>query len=349
MAPSTTEAASRWRRATALPSLVVPLPLVGHSLLGDDRRRLYRAARQVGSNPLEAVGQSLQSVDGFLDRGSFRPVGRAVENFERPMVFDVGEATGLPPHAVNGLSRVLLIAAVAVASFCVLAAVLRSAGFGSATDHPAAVMYPMVLAVMFVAGDHYSPLTSYTTVLTASVIVVMATGLWVARDCEMEARRLSWHEPIVMIAFGAALAATYVLTYLAPPFAGALVAARAFVNPRRCTLRQFVRLASVRRIVQANPECATCGRRGVARDRDGSGGMVAGRGSAAHRSLRRSRASAAGEHGSGVGRVAARCRHGARAVGQRWARPSRPCYPAPRHHGRDGHSSRSLRPDLWRQ
>ena len=56
--------------AAAMPALVVTLPLVGHSVLGDDRRRLYRAARQVGSSPLEAVEKSLHSVGGFLDRGT---------------------------------------------------------------------------------------------------------------------------------------------------------------------------------------------------------------------------------------------------------------------------------------
>lgn len=242
--PANTLAARRW---AVVPPLVVTLPLVGHSLLGDDRRRLYSAARQVGSNPFEALDQSWRNVSGFLDRGNFRPLGRAVERFERAVVFDVGEATGLPAHAVNGASRVLLIAVLAVVSFGVMSAVLRSAGLGWAAGHPAAVLYPMVLAVLLVAGDHYSPLTSYTLVLTGSVIVILATGLWVARDRDMAARPLSWHEPVVMIALGAVLAATYDLAYLAPPFAGAFVTARVLAYFRPCTLRQFVRLASVRR------------------------------------------------------------------------------------------------------
>ena len=238
---------ARRKSSVVVPALVMTAPLLGHSLLGDDRRRLYRAARQVGSNPFEAVELAMGNVGGFLDRGSFRPIGRAVENLERAVVFDVGEATGLPAHAVNGVSRVVLIAVLAVVSFGVLSAVLRSAGFGSAAGHPAVVLFPLVLAVMLVAGDHYSPLTSYTLVLAGSVIVILATALWVARDRDMEIRALSWHEPVVMIALGAVLAVTYDLAYLAPPFAGAFVAARVLSGSRRCSLRQFVRLASLRR------------------------------------------------------------------------------------------------------
>ena len=68
--------------AVVAPSVIVVVPLVGHSLLGDDRRRLYRAAHDVGSNLFRAIGHSLDNVDTFLDRGNFRPLGRAVENVE---------------------------------------------------------------------------------------------------------------------------------------------------------------------------------------------------------------------------------------------------------------------------
>lgn len=171
-----------------------------------------------------------------------------MENFERAVVFDVGEATGLPAHAANGITRVALIAALAVVSLGVLSAVLRSARIDAVgSGRTAAVLYPLVLAAFLVAGDHYSPLTSYTTVLTGSVIVILATGLWVARDRDMEARSLAWHEPVALIAVGAVLASAYDLTYLAPPFAGAFIVARIAASPLRCPRRQLARLASVRR------------------------------------------------------------------------------------------------------
>ncbi len=224
--------------------MIVVVPLVGHSLLGDDRRRLYGAANDVGSNPLRGIGHSLDTVGPFLDRGNFRPLGRAVENIERAAVFDISEATGLAPHAVNGVIRLVLIAMLAFGSFGLVSAVLRSAGIGRASSNPAVVLYPMILAATLVAGDHYSPITSYNLILIGSVILMLATALWVARDKDMVQRRLAWHEPVAMLGLGAVLASTYDLIYLAPLLAAAFAVARAAAGS---SARQLFRMACIRR------------------------------------------------------------------------------------------------------
>ncbi|WP_419841071.1 hypothetical protein [Candidatus Poriferisodalis sp.] len=224
------EACRRRKLAVAAPSLIVAIPLVGQSLLGDDRRRLYLVAHEVGSNLLRAIGRSLDKIDTFLDDGNFRPLGRAVENIERAAVFDVAEATGLPPHAVNGLVRMALLVLLAFSAYGLLAAMLRSSGVERTGRHPLAVLYPMVLATVLVAGDHYSPITSYHLVLLGSVVLTLTTALWVARDRDMTQRRFAWHEPAAMILLGAALAGTHDLAYVAPPFAAAFVLVRAGVG-----------------------------------------------------------------------------------------------------------------------
>ena len=230
--------------AVVAPSVIVIVPLVGYSLLGDDRRRLYGAANDVGDNLFRAIRHSYRTVGAFLDRGSFRPIGRAVENIERSVVFDAAEATGLAPHAVNGVLRLVLIAMLAVGSLGLVSAVLRSAGIGLSGRHPAVVLYPMVLAATLVAGGHDSPITSYSLILIGSVILMLAAALWVARDEDMVQRRLAWHEPVAMLGLGAVLAATYDLTYVAPPFVAAFVVARAAAGS---SARQLLRMASVRR------------------------------------------------------------------------------------------------------
>lgn len=236
---------SRWQKlAVAAPALIVTTPLVGHSLLGDDRRRLYRAAQDVGSNLFRAVDHSLHNIGNFLDRGNFRPVGRAVENIERAVVFEIAEATGLPLHAVNGAFRLVLLATLAVASFALIAAILQSSGVRQVSRHPVAALYPMALAATLVAGDHYGPITSYSLILIGSIILVFATALWVARDKDMTPRRLAWHEPLAMLVCGAVLASAYDLTYLGPPFAAVFVAARAYAGS---TGRALFRMACVRR------------------------------------------------------------------------------------------------------
>ena len=241
----TTPRSSRLQKCAVIaPALVVTIPLVGHSLLGDDRRRLYRAAHDFGSNLFRAVDRSLGNIGSFLDRGNFRPLGRAVENIERAIVFEIAEATGLPPHAVNGAFRLVLLATLAIASFALMAAVLRSSGSGQVSRHPVAVLYPMALAATLVAGDHYSPITSYSLILIGSVVLVFASALWVARDKDMAPRRLAWHEPLTMLVLGAALASAYDLTYLGPPFAAAFIAVRALASS---TGRALFHMACIRR------------------------------------------------------------------------------------------------------
>ena len=222
---------------------MVTTPLLGYSLLGDDRRRLYEAARRFGSDPLAALSHSFDAVDGFLDRGNFRPLGRAVENIERGFVFDAAEATGLAPHAVIGVLRLAMIALLALVAGRVVSAVMGAAGAGS--GHPAVVLYPMVLATTLVAADHDSPITKYPFVVVGSVALVLACGLWVAREHDMRARRLSWHEPVLMVVLGAVAASTYDLLYLAPALAGAFMAARHAATGRPA--RELLHTAALRR------------------------------------------------------------------------------------------------------
>ena len=234
----------RWRDAVA-PALIVTTPLLGYSLLGDDRRRLYLAARRFGSDPLAALSHSLETVDGFLDRGNFRPLGRAIENIERGFVFDAAEATGLAPHAVTGVLRLTMIALLALVAGRVVWAVMSTAGASAGGAHPAVVMYPMALAATLVAADHDSPITKYPFVVVGSVVLALVCALSVARDQDMRTRPLSWHEPVLMAVLGAVAASTYDLLYLAPGLAAVFMAARHAASGRPA--RELLHTAALRR------------------------------------------------------------------------------------------------------
>ena len=234
----------RWRDAVA-PALIVTTPLLGYSLLGDDRRRLYLAARRFGSDPLAALSHSLETVDGFLDRGNFRPIGRAVENIERGFVFDAAEATGLAPHAVTGVLRLTMIALLALVAGRAVWAVMSTAGASAGGAHPAVVLYPMTLAATLVAADHDSPITKYPFVVVGSVVLALVCALSVARDQDMRTRPLSWHEPVLMAVLGAVAASTYDLLYLAPGLAAVFMAARHAASGRPA--RELLHTAALRR------------------------------------------------------------------------------------------------------
>ena len=235
-----------WRDAV-VPALLVTTPLIGYSLIGDDRRRLYLAARLVGSDPLEAFSHSWDTIDGFLDLGNFRPLGRALENIERGFVFDAAEATGLAPHAIIGVLRLAIIAVLALVACRVVAAVVSSSGASPGQPHPAVVLYPMTLAATLVAADNDGPITKYPFVVVGSIVLILASALAVARDKDMQARRLSWHEPVSMALLGAVAASTYDLLYLSPAVAAAFVVARHAASGR--STRELLRGAALRRWV----------------------------------------------------------------------------------------------------
>ena len=236
----------RWRDAVA-PALLVTTPLLGYSLVGDDRRRLYLAARRFGSDPLAALSHSRDTIDGFLDLGNFRPLGRAAENFERGFVFDAAEATGLAPNAVIGVLRLTIVAVLALVAYRVVSAVIGSAGASLGRNHPAVVLYPMTLAATLVAADNDSAITKYPFVVVGSIVLVLVSALMVARDQDMQARPLSWHEPVSMALLGAVAASTYDLLYLAPAVAAAFMAARHAASGSPA--RELLRSAALRRWV----------------------------------------------------------------------------------------------------
>ena len=140
-------------------------------------------------------------------------------------VFEASEATGLAPHAIQGVIRLLMVVALAHAATRVAAALMRSAGIRS--DHPALLIYPIILAATLVANGGVSPLVLFPFLFVGSVVFALAVALVVARDRDMQRRRLQWYEPGAMALLGAAAAMTYDLVYVAPVLAAVFIAARA--------------------------------------------------------------------------------------------------------------------------
>ena len=128
----------------AVPPLIVALPFSGFSLQYDEVKLFVSTANTVRGNPLRAAEHSLRDIDRFLDLGTFRPLGRFLENGVYSAMFETSEATGLAPHALQGMIRLIMVAALAYAATRVVAALMRSAGVRP--DHPALLIYPIVLA-----------------------------------------------------------------------------------------------------------------------------------------------------------------------------------------------------------
>lgn len=227
----------------AVPPLIVAVPFSGFSLQYDEVKLFVSTANSVSGNPWRAAELSLRNVDRFLDLGTFRPLGRFLENTVYSAMFEASEATGLAPHAFQGVIRLIVVAALAYAAVGVVAALMRSAG--ARPDHPALLVYPMVLATTLVANGGISPLVLFPLLFTGSAVFVLAAALVIARDRDMRLRRLGWHEPGVMALLGAAAAMTYDLVYLAPILAAVFIVSRA--TAARMTVSETIRLAAARR------------------------------------------------------------------------------------------------------
>ena len=227
----------------AVPPLIVALPFSGFSLQYDEVKLFVNTANSIRGNPLLAAEHSLRDIDRFLDLGTFRPLGRFLENGVYSAMFETSEATGLAPHALQGVIRLIMVAALAHAAIRVVAALMRSAGVRP--GHPALLIYPMVLAITLVANGSVSPLVLFPLLFTGSAVFVLAVALVVARDRDMQPRRLVWHEPGVMALLGAAAAMTYDLVYVAPILAAVFIVSRA--TAARMTVSEVLRLAAARR------------------------------------------------------------------------------------------------------
>ncbi len=233
-----------WTLALAAPALAVTLPLTGFAFQNEERRLFVRAAREFGSDPVAVARFSYDTAGLFLRAGNFRPLGRFAEQAERAFAVEAAEATGLSLHSVQGLVRLVLVAALAMAAVQIVSAVMRSAGT-AATAQPLLALYSLALGATLVASHHLSNLTAFPVVLIGSPLLILAIALAVARDADMEPRRLAWHEHVTMAALGAAAAMTYDLVYAAPALTAAFVAVRA--TAARQEARLLWRMAATRR------------------------------------------------------------------------------------------------------
>lgn len=226
----------------AAPALIVAAPLSGIALQFDERRTTYGQAAAGRDNPLEALSYGYDSIGTFLNSGNFRPLGRFVQSLSAGFVLEASEATGLPPHAVNGFLRLLTVGLLAVVTTRIVAAITGSGRFGAG---PIVAVYPMVLGTALIANGRGGPLVYYPVVLGGAAIVVLAACAAVARDTDMSPRRVRLRELVAMALLGAAAAMYHDLVYVAPPLAAAYIAARALADG--LSWRAAVRVAALAR------------------------------------------------------------------------------------------------------
>ena len=89
------------------PSALVMAPLLGLTFHSDQRIMMYWLTGAFGADPLAIVNQNLTEMDDFLRQGNFRPLGRFVIYMEQTSIFEVAAGTGVAPHVVQGVVRLI--------------------------------------------------------------------------------------------------------------------------------------------------------------------------------------------------------------------------------------------------
>lgn len=232
--------------AVAAPSVMIAVPLAGFAFQLDQRIAIYRSAAEGLANPLPAARHAVDSIDEYLSRGNFRPLGRFLEAVSDGFVFEAAAATGVSPNVAHGVIRIAMVGLLALVAARILHAILRSAG-RAPSGHPVVVLYPLMLAMTLVAGDADGPMVIYPFTAIGTSVLVLAIALAVARDSDMADRPVPRREVLWMILLGATAAVTYDLAYIAAPLAAALVIARSAAAGM--SARETMRTAAWRRFM----------------------------------------------------------------------------------------------------
>ena len=244
----------------AAASVLMVVPFTGTAFLGDQRRYLYMFTNETGGDPWRLITRTLDRVDFFLSLGNFRPLGRLFLVTVETMTLEAAMATGVPPHVLGGLLRLVMVAVLAAAAGVVVSALWRSAAAGSdgVTGVPRQsliAVFALVLAMSLVASDLHAVMW-FPAFLTGVIALVLVVPVLVASH-ESVCRRWSWRkreapgsnalELVPMALLGSALVLIYDLAYVVPPLCGAMVVVRGVLA--RVPWRDLVRSAAFARLV----------------------------------------------------------------------------------------------------
>jgi len=231
----------RFAPPAALAVVLVTLPLTGVSFRGDERRNIYFNAERFGTNPLEPLSQAFSEIDVFLNQGNFRPLGRFLDYTEHVFVFEAAEASGVPPHIVQGMIRLGMLVLLALVARRLVTRLMASSGVDEASSY-----LPLALAACLVSAGTEHPIVHFPFLFITSALIVLGVCQWVVRDQDLETQRCSCFQLIAVGLVGALTASFFDMTYVAPPLALAYLVARAFAQAK--TPGSTARTAAAKRV-----------------------------------------------------------------------------------------------------
>lgn len=244
------------------PSALIMAPLLGLTFHSDQRIMMYWLTGAFGADPFAIVNQNLAEIGDFLRQGNFRPLGRFVIYMEQASIFEVAAGTGVAPHVIQGVVRLIMVSALAVAAMCFVVALhdsARSASVpGAATARrrlldssaplpPVLAAFPLVVASTFVVSGALHPVSFFPFFFVSVAIYLLLVPLYVGSGAAMTRRGIGIRPATWCAVLGMVSAMTSELLYLVPVVCLLTIAARGWLS--RQPGRELVRSSAFFRFI----------------------------------------------------------------------------------------------------
>ena len=231
---SSPQSLARYTARAAIPSALIMTPLLGLPFHSDQRMIQYWLIGEFAGNPLLVAQQTIAEVEKFISVGNFRPLGRFIMYMEQSAAFETALATGIPPHVINGLLRMIGVAFLAFSATVLISALGRSALARTSTiddmstplqDNDAArlqaspslvAMFPLLMASMLIVSGALHPISFFPLHFALVAIALIVIPLYIASDKALNESGLSLKDAALAALLGLVAATTLELLYLLP-------------------------------------------------------------------------------------------------------------------------------------
>jgi putative flippase GtrA len=193
----------------------VVAPLVGLTLRGDERYKIYLFGSRHTDDPVALLRYPFETIDMFMGLGNFRPLGRLWELGQYQLVYELSLLTATPAYVVNGVWRVTSAVTVVLVTVWVVGRVLRPF---VADVRPFQLLGGFALAASLVAAGNRNPLVVFSGLYLITAAFTVATAGFFAEPRRFGSGSVRGHGRLVWAGLLGMAAASYnELSYLAVP------------------------------------------------------------------------------------------------------------------------------------
>ena len=220
---------------------------------------MYWLTGAFGADPFAIARQNVVEIGDFLRQGNFRPLGRFIVYMEQTSIFEIAAGTGIAPHILQGILRLVMVSTLAVVATCFILALYRSAQAAGAskplvtndtssvsTQLPSTLAaFPMVLASTIVVSGSLHPVSFFPFYYIAMTIFLLLISLYVGSEKAISQRDLGKYDVFACVLSGMVSAMTSEILYLVPVACVLTIVARGTLS--RMSPEDMIRSAAARR------------------------------------------------------------------------------------------------------